>query len=70
MSKILRVRPEWRTNKLHERGNGYQVFVVYRNKPTKVYDNVQYPDGYINKIKESTDYQRDEIVDIYYKEQD
>ena len=70
MSKTYKVTPEFRSNNLHKRGGGYQVFVVYKNKATKVYDNVQYPHGYINKIKESTEYQRDEIVDIYYKEHD
>ena len=70
MSKSYKVTPEFRSNNLHERGGGYQVFVVYKNKRTQVYDNVQFPHNYIKKIKETTDYQRDEIVDIYYKEQD
>ena len=53
MSKSYKVTPEFRSNNLHEKGGGYQVFVVYRNNTTKVYDNVQYPHGYIRKIKEN-----------------
>tara|TARA_Y100000004_G_scaffold72967_1_gene81954 strand:- start:100 stop:321 length:222 start_codon:yes stop_codon:yes gene_type:complete len=68
MSKISKVNPEWRTNSLHENGGGYQVFVVYKDFNTKVYDNVQHPHGYIRKIKSGSDWQAGNIIDVYYKE--
>jgi hypothetical protein len=67
-NKGYKVTPEFRTNPLHEKGDGHQVFVVYKDKPTKIYDHVQYPLKYIDRIKESTDYSNGSIVDVYYKE--
>jgi len=69
MTKQVKVTPEYRTNNLHQEGGGYQVFVVHKDKPTRVYDNVQSPDGYIRKIKSGPEWQSGKIIDIYYRAQ-
>lgn len=57
MSNKYVVKPEFRTNALHERGNGSTVTVYYTTgESPKVYTNIQYPDSYIKRIKEGQDY--------------
>jgi hypothetical protein len=66
-NRQYKVTPKFRTNSLHERGKGYIVTVVYKDlRPSKCYENVQYPEGYIRKIKEGADFIAGEIEDITY----
>ena len=63
-----KVSPIFRVNPLHEQGGSYTVKVSYADegRPTKVYDNVRYPDQYINKIKSSSEYVEGIIKEITY----
>ena len=66
-TRSYKVTAKHRTNDLHERGKGYIVTVVYKDlRPSKCYENVQYPEGYIRKIKEGADFIAGEIEDITY----
>ena len=64
----FQVLPIYRVNPLHEAGGSYTVKVSYADdsRPAKVYDNVKYPDQYINKIKSSSDYVEGIIKEITY----
>lgn len=63
-TRSYKVTAKHRTNALHERGGGTTITVHYKSAPSKVYDNIQYPEGYIRRIKEGEDYTSGEIVDI------
>ena len=63
-NRSYKVTAQHRTNTLHERGGGTTITVHYKQAPSKVYDNIQYPQAYIKRIKEGEDYTSGEIVDI------
>ena len=70
MSREYKVTPEYRTNPLHKKEGGYRVSIVYSDgKGTKIYENVQYPKGYIAKIKEGEDYLAGAITSIIVTDQ-
>jgi|TARA_R110000772_G_scaffold243258_1_gene356070 hypothetical protein len=62
----FKVTPQWRTNPLHEQGGSYTVKVSYTDssQADKVYDNVKFPEPYINKIRESSDYKNGIIKEV------
>jgi hypothetical protein len=63
-TRSYKVTAQHRTNALHERGGGTTITVHYKQAPSKVYENIQYPEGYIRRIKEGEDYTSGNIVDI------
>jgi hypothetical protein len=63
-TRSYKVTAKHRTNALHERGGGTTITVHYKQAPSKVYDNIQYPQAYITRIKEGEDYISGNIVDI------
>ena len=63
-NRSYKVTPKWRTNSLHEKGEGTTITVHYKSAPSKVYEHIQYPQAYIKRIKEGEDYISGEIVDI------
>ena len=68
--KQYKVGKRYRTNNIHLEGKGSTVIVHYTGgEPSKVYDNIKYPESYIRRIKEGTDYDngkidRIEVIDI------
>ena len=63
-TRSYKVTAQHRTNALHERGGGTTITVHYKQAPSKVYEHIQYPEGYIRRIKEGEDYISGNIVDI------
>jgi hypothetical protein len=63
-TRSYKVTAQHRTNSLHERGGGTTITVHYKQAPSKVYENIQYPEGYIRRIKEGEDWISGNIVDI------
>lgn len=63
-TRSYKVTAKHRTNALHERGGGTTITVHYKSAPSKVYEHIQYPEGYIRRIKEGEDYTSGNIVDI------
>jgi len=59
------VKPEFRTNSLHKKGNGSTITVYYTTgESPKAYENIQYPESYIKRIKEGEDYLAGKIDSI------
>ena len=62
------VTSKYRTNSLHEKGNGSTITVHYTHGSSKVYEHIQHPKSYIKKIKEGKDYLAGDIKSIVINE--
>lgn len=70
MSREYKVTPKYRTNPLHKKDGGFRVSITYVDgRGTKIYENVQYPSGYIAKIKEGEDFLAGAIKEIIVTDQ-
>jgi hypothetical protein len=63
-----KVDSKYRTNDLHKEGKGSTVIVHYEDgEESKVYENIQYPNAYVRKIKEGIEYDSGKISRIEVK---
>ncbi len=57
-----KVGEKYRKNDMHLEGKGSTVIVHYADgSPSKVYDNIKYPESYIRRIKEGVEYDSGKI---------